>query len=121
GAALHIGLGPGPGPVILSAELGKAEPVAQRKLGRIADALPTLHRRIDKEHPAKAFAGQAAENSLLVAIEQKDGFSAVQEIERRRDAGYPSPHDQDVKPVHLVSARFLKLAGYHGLRSFRNW
>src|SRR5579872_4157596 len=96
GAALDIGLGPGPRPALVLAEFGKAEPVAQREIRGIADALATLLRRIDKEHPAKAFPCQPAERRLLVPVEHDHGLAAVEQVERGRNPGDARADDQDV-------------------------
>ena len=101
GAAGHIGFSPGPGPTIVVAELRKAAPVAKRQIDAVANPLTALFRRSHEEHAAKALAREAAEHPFLVAIEQSHGLAAIEQLERRGDAGDAASDDQDVAAIHV--------------------
>jgi len=59
-AALHVVFGPAPRPQLAGIELAKAQPVLQRALGAVGDALAPLQRGIDQAHAAKGPTRQAA-------------------------------------------------------------
>lgn len=116
-AALHIGLGPGARPAITIAEFGKAGPVAMGKIDGVANALAALLRRIDEEHPAKAVAGQASEHALVIAIQQKDRFAPVKQIERGGYSSNPAAHDQHIAAIFLHQPCLLRNRSMTGATS----
>ena len=80
---IHIGLGPAARPVILIAvEAGRAEPILQRKVARVAHAHAALLGRVDEEQPAERPEGLAAERAFRLLIENDDLPARVGQLSR---------------------------------------
>ena len=107
GREIHIGLGPAARPVILLAvEAGRAEPVLQRKIARVADAHAALLGRVDEEQSAERPERLAAERSLRLLIENDDAPARVGEL-GGRDKTREACADHDGVCVHAVPQNTL--------------
>jgi hypothetical protein len=91
-------------------QLAKAQPVAQRDLGRVGNLHARLQRRAHQRHAAKGPPRQPAQALGRVAVHQRHPLAGAQQFQRGNDAGQAAADDHGVV--------VLGVHGYTGLKGF---
>ena len=97
GREVDVRFGPAARPMILGpVEAGRAEPVLQRQLVRVANSHPPLLGTVDEEQPAERPERLAAERALRLLVEQDDAPASRSQLGCRDEARESRADDDHV-------------------------